>query len=68
MINKNCEPFSVRMKDFWDVTQAEALLGEKFAKTLLHEPDGLIFQPSAMVSDAVASLRKNVHFVLFLAI
>ncbi|KAJ8917449.1 hypothetical protein NQ315_005496 [Exocentrus adspersus] len=46
LINKSLEPFSVRMKGFWHVTQAASLLGEKFAKTLSHEPDGLIFQPS----------------------
>nr|XP_023025890.1 mRNA-capping enzyme [Leptinotarsa decemlineata] len=46
IINKTLEPFSVRKKDFWEVTQAASLLGEKFAKTLSHEPDGLIFQPS----------------------
>lgn len=40
------EPFSVRLKQFWDVTQANSLLGEKFAKQLAHEPDGLIFQPA----------------------
>ncbi|XP_026470079.1 mRNA-capping enzyme-like [Ctenocephalides felis] len=40
------EPFSIRNKSFWDVTQAENLLGPKFAKSLSHEPDGLIFQPS----------------------
>ncbi|KAG5873922.1 hypothetical protein JTB14_030347 [Gonioctena quinquepunctata] len=45
-INKASEPFSVRKKDFWPITQAASLLGEKFAKTLSHEPDGLIFQPS----------------------
>nr|CAH7754788.1 unnamed protein product [Callosobruchus chinensis] len=46
VINKTSEPFSVRKKDFWHITQAASLLGEKFAKTLSHEPDGLIFQPS----------------------
>lgn len=50
-INKSLEPFSVRKKDFWHVTQARSLLGEKFAKTLSHEPDGLIFQPSKEVSN-----------------
>lgn len=44
-LNRSIEPFSVRLKDFWDVTQAAALLGPKFAKQLTHEPDGLIFQP-----------------------
>lgn len=46
LINKVSEPFSVRKKDFWEISQAASLLGEKFAKTLSHEPDGLIFQPS----------------------
>ncbi|CAG9814037.1 unnamed protein product [Phaedon cochleariae] len=45
-INKSLEPFSIRKKDFWQITQAASLLGEKFAKTLSHEPDGLIFQPA----------------------
>lgn len=43
---KEREPFSVRLKYFWDVTQSKSLLGEKFAKQLSHEPDGLIFQPA----------------------
>lgn len=46
LINKDNEPFSVRKKEFWPITQAASLLGEKFAKMLSHEPDGLIFQPS----------------------
>lgn len=50
LINKTLEPFSVRKKDFWDISQAASLLGEKFASTLSHEPDGLIFQPSREVS------------------
>ncbi|XP_037030418.1 mRNA-capping enzyme [Bradysia coprophila] len=45
-IIKDREPFSVRPKCFWDVTQAGALLAPKFANSLAHEPDGLIFQPS----------------------
>lgn len=49
LINKTMEPFSVRKKDFWPITQAYSLLGEKFAKSLSHEPDGLIFQPSKEV-------------------
>nr|XP_012221759.1 PREDICTED: mRNA-capping enzyme isoform X2 [Linepithema humile] len=43
---KEREPFSVRLKYFWDVTLSKNLLGEKFAKQLSHEPDGLIFQPA----------------------
>lgn len=49
-INRAAEPFSVRKKEFWHVTQAASLLGEKFARTLSHEPDGLVFQPSKDVS------------------
>lgn len=49
IINRSSEPFSVRKKDFWDVRQAADLLGEKFARNLSHEPDGLIFQPSKEV-------------------
>lgn len=45
-INKIAEPFSIRNKEFWDVTQTASLLGEKFKKCLSHAPDGLIFQPS----------------------
>lgn len=45
IVNRELEPFSVRIKDFWDVTQAAALLGPKFAQQLSHKPDGLIFQP-----------------------
>jgi mRNA-capping enzyme len=45
LIKREDEPFSVRNKDFWDIQCAANLLGEKFAKQLSHEPDGLIFQP-----------------------
>ena len=46
IIQKEREPFGVRIKGFWEVTMAKKLLEPKFAKTLSHEPDGLIFQPS----------------------
>lgn len=46
LIDQARQPFSIRIKAFWDVTQAQALLGPKFAKTLSHDPDGLIFQPA----------------------
>ena len=49
LIKRNCETFGVRNKEFWEITQSASLLGEKFAKSLLHEPDGLIFQPSTQV-------------------
>ncbi len=45
-INKEQESFSIRMKEFWDVSRTEKLLGPDFQKARLgHEPDGLIFQP-----------------------
>ncbi|KAJ0181624.1 hypothetical protein K1T71_002346 [Dendrolimus kikuchii] len=46
LIKKEREPFSVRIKHFWELPMARQLLGEKFASNLSHEPDGLIFQPS----------------------
>ncbi|CAB3231409.1 unnamed protein product [Arctia plantaginis] len=46
LIIKHHEPFSVRLKQFWELPMSRQLLGEKFAKQLLHEPDGLIFQPA----------------------
>ncbi|XP_060517361.1 mRNA-capping enzyme [Cylas formicarius] len=46
LINKSTEPFSIRKKDFWPISQTASLLSEKFAKSLSHKPDGLIFQPS----------------------
>ncbi|XP_078047314.1 mRNA-capping enzyme-like [Augochlora pura] len=45
-LQKETEPFAVRLKSFWDVKVASRLLCEQFAKQLGHEPDGLIFQPS----------------------
>lgn len=49
LIDRNREPFSVRVKEFYDVTQAKKLLEPKFTSCLGHEPDGLIFQPSTDV-------------------
>lgn len=48
-LNREREPFGVRLKDFWDISQSGSLLSEKFTKSLLHKPDGLIFQPSKEV-------------------
>ncbi|XP_041969031.1 mRNA-capping enzyme [Aricia agestis] len=45
-IKKEEEPFRVALKQFWDVSLAHQLLSERFTRTLAHEPDGLIFQPS----------------------
>jgi len=45
-INKEQEPFRIRLKKFWDVQSTRTLLGPKFTKKELgHEPDGIIFQP-----------------------
>lgn len=46
IIDKTKEPFSIRKKEFWDVSEAHKLMSDKFKKGLAHEPDGLIFQPS----------------------
>lgn len=46
IVNQRLQAFSVRGKDFWDIWMSARLLGEKFSRTLAHEPDGLIFQPS----------------------
>ncbi|XP_011307620.1 mRNA-capping enzyme [Fopius arisanus] len=45
-LRREREPISVRIKQFWELTQAKSLLSEKFANMLSHEPDGLIFQPA----------------------
>ena len=45
-LNREREPFSVRLKNFYELNQTANILGEKFAKQLSHEPDGLIFQPA----------------------
>jgi len=63
-IDKSSEPFSVRLKQFWDITQAGSLLSDKFSKMLSHEPDGLIFQPSkdvSILSPAIQKLFENPH-------
>lgn len=63
-IIKDREPFSVRLKSFWEVTQAGALLAPKFANSLAHEPDGLIFQPSKDVSFFRSQLFSNWNYLL----
>lgn len=64
LIDRSSEPFSVRKKDFWDVRQAAYLLGEKFANSLSHEPDGLIFQPSKEVCLLliIFTTKRTIHF------
>jgi len=48
LLDKAQEPFSVRSKQFYEINASDKLLGN-FSKTLSHEPDGLIFQPSTDV-------------------
>ena len=50
-IEKEREPFGIRQKQFWPISESKVLLGPKFTKESLgHSPDGLVFQPSATVS------------------
>jgi hypothetical protein len=50
-IDRSIEPFSIRQKKFWPLSDTKTLLGPKFTKESLgHEPDGLIFQPADDVS------------------
>ena len=53
-IQKESEPFRIRIKQFWDISSTKTLLGPKFSKEQLgHEPDGLIFQPIHHVSNNI---------------
>ncbi|XP_072038912.1 mRNA-capping enzyme-like [Amphiura filiformis] len=45
LIDRTTEPFSVRVKPFWDVTNTRKLIEGGFEQQLVHETDGLIFQP-----------------------
>uniref|UniRef100_A0A182R1A0 mRNA-capping enzyme n=1 Tax=Anopheles farauti TaxID=69004 RepID=A0A182R1A0_9DIPT len=56
-LNRASEPFGVRLKQFWDITQSQALLGPKFTQMLGHEPDGLIYQPSIDPYESGVCLR-----------
>lgn len=44
-IDRSSEPFSVRIKFFWDIIATHTFFEEKFTKNVGHEIDGLIFQP-----------------------
>ncbi|XP_076084140.1 mRNA-capping enzyme-like isoform X2 [Mytilus galloprovincialis] len=44
-IDKAKEPFSVRLKPFWDVSVCRKVLDGSFASQVSHEVDGLVFQP-----------------------
>jgi mRNA-capping enzyme len=43
-LNTSLEPFGIRSKQFWDMSEAQMVL-EKYAPSLTHETDGLIFSP-----------------------
>jgi len=49
LINKQREPFSVRLKPFFDIVASAHLLEEDgtFLSQVAHETDGLIFQPAS---------------------
>lgn len=44
-IKRESESFGVRQKQFWDAAFTYKLLSDKFAQSMPHELDGLIFQP-----------------------
>ncbi|CAI5438289.1 unnamed protein product [Caenorhabditis angaria] len=44
-INKERQPMSVRIKDFWQMEGVSKLFEPKFVENVGHEIDGLIFQP-----------------------
>jgi len=46
-LDKTKEPFSVRIKEFWDIFSSQSILEGKFSEQLSHETDGLIFQPAS---------------------
>ena len=59
-IIKQNEPFSIRHKEFWDISEARTLLGPKFTKASLgHEPDGLVFQPGKEVSGSILNYPNH---------
>ncbi|CAF1402650.1 unnamed protein product [Rotaria sordida] len=45
LIDRSFDPFSIRNKDFWDLSTVHKLVGPKFQAQIAHEVDGLIFQP-----------------------
>ena len=44
LIDKNKEPFSIRKKDFWDVSEAYKLMSDDFKNQLAHKMMGLWFK------------------------
>lgn len=45
-IDRSMESFGVRKKDFWGLEHTSKLFSEKFNRNMVHEVDGLIFQPA----------------------
>jgi mRNA-capping enzyme len=44
-VHRQREPFGVHKKEFWPIGSTKDLLSDRFKAKLLHEMDGLIFQP-----------------------
>ncbi|CAF1628945.1 unnamed protein product [Rotaria magnacalcarata] len=44
-INKSLEPFSIRFKEFWELSAVSKILSPKFQSQITHGSDGLVFQP-----------------------
>ena len=44
-LNKQIEPFSIRQKKFYHLTDTNKLLSDEFTNQLSHGIDGLIYQP-----------------------
>ncbi|CAF0865386.1 unnamed protein product [Rotaria sordida] len=55
LINKSLEPFSIRNKEFWDLSATSKLLSPTFQSQITHGCDGLVFQP---ISDPYQSGRS----------
>jgi len=44
-IDRSQELFGIRKKDFWEIEHTAKIFSPKFQKSMVHEVDGLIFQP-----------------------
>lgn len=58
IIDRTREPFGIRFKTFWYLEDTEKILTGKFAQELIHEPDGVIFQPMRDVSVNLITLLQ----------
>ncbi|CAG0895731.1 unnamed protein product [Darwinula stevensoni] len=45
LIDESNECFDIQTKEFYDLSEAKNLLGSEFPNNLVHQSDGLIFQP-----------------------